>query len=183
LFRSAVQLFSQRGFQKVTVEEITEAADVGKGTFFNYFKGKEHVLSVIPEIRMGKVRHALEMAEARDGRSIRSVVHGLFLQACEEYVRSPEFARALLSSFLSGSIRDLIAKKMVDVRRMLSRILELGQVRGEIDPKLNAEQLALHLQQSSFGTMLLWSLLGEPALQRAVEASFRHFWRSIAVKH
>jgi hypothetical protein len=71
---------------------------------------------------------------------------------------------------------------MVDVRGMLCRILELGQERGEIDAKLDAEQLALHLQQSSFGPMLLWSLLGEPASQRAVEASFRHFWRSIAVK-
>jgi hypothetical protein len=69
---------------------------------------------------------------------------------------------------------------MSDGRRMAGRILELGQQRGEIDPKLKTEQMALHLQQSFMGTMLLWSLRGEQELQTAVEASFQHFWRAIA---
>ena len=37
LYRAALELFGERGFLETTVEDITEAADVGKGTFFNYF--------------------------------------------------------------------------------------------------------------------------------------------------
>jgi AcrR family transcriptional regulator len=75
LFRCALQLFAERGFPNVTVEDITEAADVGKGTFFNYFSSKDHVLSVMAEIQLGKVREALQAAE--DGkRSIRLVLRG-----------------------------------------------------------------------------------------------------------
>jgi AcrR family transcriptional regulator len=179
LFRCALQLFAERGFPNVTVEDITEAADVGKGTFFNYFSSKDHVLSVMAEIQLGKVREALQAAE--DGkRSIRLVLHDLFIKVCEEPGRSPELARALLTAFLSSSIRELLGQNMTAGRRMAGRIFELGQQRGEIDPKLKTVQLALHLQQSFLGTMLLWSLGSEQKLQTAVEASFQHFWRAIA---
>src|SRR5512142_1807552 len=95
LFRCALQLFAERGFPNVTVEDITEAADVGKGTFFNYFTSKDHVLSVMAEIQLGKVRAALQAAE-EGKRPIRLVVHDLFAKVSEEPGRSPDLARALL---------------------------------------------------------------------------------------
>ena len=45
IFSSALRLFAEHGYLQTTVEDITEAADVGKGTFFNYFPTKEHVLA------------------------------------------------------------------------------------------------------------------------------------------
>ena len=45
LFQSAMRLLSERDFSEVTIEMITEAADVGKGTFFNYFPNKEAIVS------------------------------------------------------------------------------------------------------------------------------------------
>ena len=180
LFRCALQLFAKRGFPNVTVEDITEAADVGKGTFFNYFESKEHVLGVMAEIQLGKVREAL--AQAKTGkRSIQSVMRHLFERVAEEPGRSPELGRALLSSFLANErIRQLLDRNMSEGRRMAAEITELGQRRGEIDPKLKKEEVALHLQQAILGTLLLWSLRGEPKLQSAIETSFQHFWRAIA---
>ena len=35
IFESAMRLFSERGFANTPVEDITEAAAVAKGTFFN----------------------------------------------------------------------------------------------------------------------------------------------------
>jgi AcrR family transcriptional regulator len=179
LFRNAMRLFAQRGFQNVTVEDITEAADVGKGTFFNYFQSKEQVLSVMAEIQLGKVRDVLEHAEAGK-QSIRSILRGLFSKVAEEPGSSPEMTRALISTFLaSEEIRSNMASNLAEGRRMLARVLELGQRRKEIAPNLKPEQMARQCQQAVIGTLLFWSLRGDEKLDTRLEETFQHFWRAI----
>src|ERR1700704_2813542 len=68
IFRAAMDLFRDHGFQKTTVEDITDAADVGKGTFFNYFPSKEHVLGVLGEIQLAKYEKALGIAREQTSR-------------------------------------------------------------------------------------------------------------------
>src|SRR5580693_10353529 len=63
LYRAAMDLFAQRGFLETTVEDITEAADVGKGTFFNYFPTKEHVLATFGSERLAALERALDRAK------------------------------------------------------------------------------------------------------------------------
>jgi AcrR family transcriptional regulator len=181
LFRCALQLFAERGYPNVTVEDITEAADVGKGTFFNYFESKDHVLGVMAEIQLGKVREALRSA-ATGEQTIFSVVHQLFLRSAEEPGRSPDLARALLSCFLaSEEVRHQMAYNLAtEGRKMLAQIVAAGQKRGEIDSHLKKERVALQLQQAFMGTLLLWSLEGEPALEAWAEESFQHFWKAVA---
>src|SRR3954471_10633566 len=58
LFRAALQLFAIKGFNATTVEDITQAADVGKGTFFNYFPTKEYLLADWVELRLDILRGA-----------------------------------------------------------------------------------------------------------------------------
>src|SRR5271165_2641776 len=62
LFRAALDQFSKKGFLETTVEDITNAADVGKGTFFNYFPSKDHILLAFGELQLGKLQLAMEEA-------------------------------------------------------------------------------------------------------------------------
>jgi AcrR family transcriptional regulator len=45
LIRTAARLWSERGFDAVTVEEICSAAGVGRTTFYLHFESKEQLLS------------------------------------------------------------------------------------------------------------------------------------------
>src|SRR5436190_21872993 len=95
LFRAALKLFGSRGFTATTVEDITRAAGVAKGTFFNYFPTKEHLLTEFSELRLEIIRGAC--AEARRGASpIRDVLRRMFFALMKEPGRSRAMARCML---------------------------------------------------------------------------------------
>src|SRR5271155_14427 len=73
LYRAALDLFAERGFLETTVEDITESADVGKGTFFNYFPTKEHILAEFGGERMAAVERALEKAKSTKGPELEVI--------------------------------------------------------------------------------------------------------------
>ncbi|QAY65836.1 TetR/AcrR family transcriptional regulator [Paenibacillus protaetiae] len=50
ILEAAMCLFAEQGFEATTVAQITEAAGVAKGTFFNYFKTKEEVRGKLDKI-------------------------------------------------------------------------------------------------------------------------------------
>lgn len=186
LFRSAIHLFAERGFPNVTVGDITEAADVGKGTFFNYFESKDHVLSVMAEIQLSKIKQVAKLS-AEEPQSTRKLLHDLAMRLIEEPGRSPELARAVVSSLLASEVvRELIERQMEHGRGMIAEVVRRGQKAGsdgepaEIDPKLKKKAVAMQFQQAIMGTILLWSLYGDPPLSTWIEQSFQHFWRAVA---
>ena len=181
LFRCALQLFAERGLPNVTVEDITEAADVGKGTFFNYFETKDQVLGVMAEIQVGKVKEASSRA-ALGKQTIYAVLRQLAQRLAEEPGRSPGLARAFISSFLASErVREIVKRNMQEGRKAIGELVAEGQRRGEIDSRLKSGKIALQFLQACIGSVLLWSLHEKPSLEAWIEDSFQHFWRSIAV--
>jgi len=97
LFRSALDLFARKGFANTTVEDITEAADVGKGTFFNYFPSKDHILLAFGEMQLAKLEAAIE--EARSNQtSVEQFLRALPERMTQEPTRNPAIVRTLLQA-------------------------------------------------------------------------------------
>ena len=44
LFVAAVKMINEKGYENVSVEDITSAANVAKGTFYTHFESKEAVV-------------------------------------------------------------------------------------------------------------------------------------------
>src|ERR1700719_4234196 len=100
LFRAALDLFARKGFTETTVEDITEAADVGKGTFFNYFPSKDHILLAFGEMQFAKLESAV--AEARESHEpMPHFLRSLGVRMTQEPIRNPGIIRTLLQAYLS----------------------------------------------------------------------------------
>lgn len=178
LVESAIALFSEKGFSETTVEDITDAADVAKGTFFNYFPSKEHVLGALVELQVTRVNEAL--AAAKTGRGTRDVLNDL----AEVLPRLPGRSRTMTRSLMSGlagseTVRSVFLPGMKQGREVLAEVFKIGQQRGEIRTDLDAGDLAFFFQQSMFGAVMFWSIGGAQELPVAVEHAFRVMWSGV----
>ena len=180
LFRAAVHLFGTRGFNATTVEDITRAADVGKGTFFNYFKTKELLLSSWAELRLDIMRRA--RSEALQGSEpVRTVLRRLLGTLLQEPTRSRTTGRCMLLGLLgSEPVAGMLQDTASQARQILADIIAAGQKRGEIRRNATAGDLAELFQQTFFGFMHLWILMPGQDLTKRVNTSFELFWAAAA---
>ena len=158
IVRHALQLFSERGVSATTIEDITDAADVGKGTFFNYFPTKEHILAHICHLQMGRIKEFVAQA-IQSTEPMDSVMHRLALIITEEFARSPALVQSVLApSFSSESMRQKMANDFREDRSILAELMAARQKRGEIRDDFTPMELARQFQQALFGTTVVWSL-------------------------
>lgn len=179
IFRAALRLFAERGFTATTVEDITEAADVGKGTFFNYFPSKEHVFAAFGELQVSKVAAAVGDARA-SGRPVHTVLREMVHALAEEPGRSPALVRALMvANLTSAPMRELMLRNLGRARRTLAGFFSAAQRRGVLRRELHPEQVAAGMQRMFFGTMFMWAIDPSEKLRDRFDKSFELFWSAI----
>jgi len=182
LFRSALGLFASKGYAQTTVEDITEAADVGKGTFFNYFPSKEHILMAFAEMQLTRLEAVVREAE-QSNLPMRDVMRTLVMRMTAEPVRNPAIVRALLQANLSSvPVRGEMVRIHDRNRALLGRLIRHGQERVEIRRDLPAEEIADVWRQTVFGTLMFWSLTGDATLTARIESAIRLLWEGIRQK-
>jgi AcrR family transcriptional regulator len=180
LFRSALALFAKKGFAETTVEDITEAADVGKGTFFNYFPSKDHILLAFGEMQLGKLEAAVDEAR-RTNEPMSQFLRALGVRMTQEPTRNPEIIRAVLQAYLSTTpVREAMLDLQKRIQGLHTQMIRLGQERGEIRRDLPAEEIAYVFRQTIFGTLLIWSLCGDATLHTRIEAAANLLWTGMA---
>lgn len=180
LFRAALVVFAEKGFTETTCEDITNAADVGKGTFFNYFPSKDHILAAFAEAQLGKLRAFVEEAR-RMPEPIPQLLQKLIERNVAELGRTPEITRALLLANLSSEpVRKAMCAYEKEGLSLLGQLVEIGQQRGEIRIDPPAAEIASTLRQLVMGTLLLWSLRPDVPLMDRMDTAFQFLWDGIA---
>lgn len=180
LYRAALDLFAERGFMETTVEDITEAADVGKGTFFNYFPTKEHVLAAYGAERVARVERALEDAKATKG-PVLDVIRELAADSAGQSKENPALLRAIYAAHVScAPVRVELQKRMKHSRKILAQIFAVAQERGEMRHDISVKEMARLTQLALMGTCMVWSLQPDVSLRKTSLGLWDLIWASLA---
>jgi AcrR family transcriptional regulator len=175
-------LFAQRGFFATTTADITDAADVGQGTFFNYFPTKAHVLLVLADKQLDKVEAAQQEAEA--GKApMRAVFHFLIHAIVGELAPSQALTRSLLTAFVAhDDVRALMRDTLQRGRERVAKMCALGQERQEIRQDRQPADLAMTFQRGVLGTLLLWAMHPQGDLHAWLDKALADFWAVAGAK-
>jgi len=156
LYRTALGLFRNRGYSRTSVQQITTEARVAKGTFFNHFPGKDHVLAEwyrrLTLDALAEVRRR-EFPGSRE--RILALVDSLARRAAAEPDLWDEKARSSASLLVDeeGSLDD-------EISAFCSRCITAGQKTGEFPPELDADFFAQMVVTVLTGTGQAWVVAG-----------------------
>jgi AcrR family transcriptional regulator len=180
LFRAALDLFAKHGFADTTVEDITNSADVGKGTFFNYFPSKDHILLAFAEMQLAKLQSIIENLRAT-AEPVPQFLRTLGMRMTEEPGRNPSMVRALLLANLSRTpVREAMRVNQARGHALLTEFVKIGQERGELRNDLAAGEIAHVFRQTVFGTLLIWSLYGDDSLANRIQTALEVLWQGLS---
>jgi AcrR family transcriptional regulator len=156
LYAVSLKLVRDRGYEHTTVQQITERAGVAKGTFFNHFPSKEHVLAAwYRQLTLDALTEVRGAGHPTAEGAILALMDNL-TERVSKQAKLLEMKARNPSDLLSDEERALDA----ELDSFFCEQLQVGKQRGELDPKLNVKFLSSFIITVMTGTAREWHLSG-----------------------
>jgi AcrR family transcriptional regulator len=141
IFAAAMALFEKHGFDAVTLDQICQAADVARGTFFLHFPTKSALLLEWNRVLAAELREKLGEPRASAVAEYRMLVD----HVGQRWLRHADVMGAMLRDFLASQDAARAAHEVDELRALVEELVRRGQERGEfrrnVSPRLAATLL------------------------------------------
>lgn len=172
IYSNAMKLFRLQGFGATSIEQITQQADVGKGTFYNYFSTKE---AVILEFSRRTCQDLIDIGRHNPSSNTRQRLETLLHDWTDFMVRDREIAWVTVRS-RDGAEYDM------SLHYALLAILNVGQKNGEINRDFDPAFLAESLEGMVVQHFIRWFVSGTGNLHEEVNDALTVFLDGLSEK-
>lgn len=159
LFESAITLFNEKGYNTVTIEDITQRAGTAKGSFYTYFRTKSDI--IIEEFR------SIDDYYKRFSRTLSKYPNALekilaFNKAQMRYVRDQVGNEMIKILYSNNLIEPSTEKILIDTSRYLHELvrelIQEGQDEGIFRTDIPADRLSLIFNRAFRAVFLDWGI-------------------------
>ncbi|MEW6076359.1 MAG: TetR/AcrR family transcriptional regulator [Thermodesulfobacteriota bacterium] len=152
IIQAAVGVFAEKGYTRTLMAEVASAAQIGKGTVYEYFKSKDdlffavfkHVIQESGDIAEAALRKAAGKSAARRLMALNSAIVSWIARHRHFYTLSMEFWAAAVSASpekrtrMETEVRDIYER----FRRIVAGIIQGGMTDGEFKKEVNSRAIA-----------------------------------------
>jgi AcrR family transcriptional regulator len=148
IVQKALELFVSGGYEQTSVEDITEACNMSKGNFYNYFDSKEDLVYLIREGTVQELNEEIIALEQRLGEVGPTEALRYYFKAYIWTVDKHQNAYNFLNHVvirLGREGRRKLLQGSIDVQGLFERLLLAGIGKGvfkSVDVKLTAHNIA-----------------------------------------
>ncbi|MBS3898434.1 MAG: TetR/AcrR family transcriptional regulator [Dethiobacter sp.] len=159
---AAMDIFGERPYDQVKIEDIAERAGVGKGTIYEYFVSKEELFAAILEAGFNEYFMAL-VAAAVPSLSATAKLQAVFGRHLSFISQHAAAARIILSERPASrsEIHEAMVNRYMRLGRFLEELLQEGMTAGEFRPVDTA--IVAQAIIGIFSTLLVFVLFAEQA--------------------
>ena len=155
---AAVDLFSEHGFDNVTMKQIARAADMADSTVYKYFATKDKFLFAFHELMLHQAIEGCHKAKAYDGFDLQEKIQFFLDLYLENLLNHREFVgdslAMLMATPLSGINRRFPARAELVI--LMTEALDQAIDREEI-PEFPYREAITHLMTDALlGVVLYW---------------------------
>jgi AcrR family transcriptional regulator len=181
IFMQALKMFKEQGCENVTVEEITAACGIAKGTFYNYFPRKEHILLHLGQEQMVIFRESI--ARYAHVPDFRARLKLMFEELIARIDKDPYLLKATVIEILRSSLVDRELQTLEEFKLCLTPLFEDAMARGQVSTRWSAYQLSSVLVGMYYHTIFAW--LAKPDQADMLPIFYSHFdmfWDGVAIR-
>jgi AcrR family transcriptional regulator len=155
VFASAVELFTEHGYEKTTMEAIAIQADVARATVFNHFPRKVEFIHEWAHRRRSRASAAVH-GEHLDDHHVSEVLE----RYMQELGSINTENRAETVALMGAAVHFVNVFADPALGHQLADYVMTGKARGEVRADVDAAQCGLLLAAGYFATLSNWITLG-----------------------
>ncbi|MFJ8262157.1 TetR/AcrR family transcriptional regulator [Rummeliibacillus sp. NPDC094406] len=144
ILETALDLFQQKGYHGVSVDEIVEKAGTSKGGFYHNFKSKDALLYEIHDVFISFVLKQTKVAYAKYDNPIEKVCAMLyaFTNVFDVYNRHITVFYDE-GTYLPPAYKLIIKEKRTEYRKLIEQVIEDGKLSGDFRAEISVTITAM----------------------------------------
>lgn len=154
IYQAAMTLFAERNYDRVTIEDICDHADVAKATFFLHFSNKAALLTVFNENLTQAIAEDLTHYNGSAADKLRLIIEAL----ATAWQNNATVMRKMVREFVDDiPTLEEGAQANAHIIEILGDTIAEGQDSGEFQRLVPAHRMAAAMVASSSAVTLEWS--------------------------
>ena len=157
ILKMSRRLFTEKGYDETTIEDVAEAAEISKATLYNYFSSKEALLLGIAETALGEIRQLVREDLAGEPDSLKKLRLVMEALVCDT-ARYVALTRRIF--FLNVSPDSELYAARTELTGLLGQLVAEAQTQGRLRQDRPADSLVEMFMAVYLLTQFGWETLG-----------------------